>query len=415
MGSMKGLLVAGLALMLGLPQEDPPSDRLYGRVTTASGDVYEGYLRWDRNEAGWSDVLDGTKELPWRNFADARDLDPDFRDRRERSIGFLGIRISWTEDDDPPTTARSGIRFGHLASLRPWDDDRALLTLKSGEVVEFEGGGSDLGRGMRRLVVEDAERGTVELRWRDLDQVEFRNPPAGAEPPPSRRLYGTLTTRSGMSFTGYVAWDADEVLDTDVLDGEEHGRDREIPFRLIAAVERAGSGGARVFLRSGEEVLLRGSNDVNDRNRGITVSDPELGSVTVGWAAFDALRFTDPPAGFGGYDAFDGGRPLWGTVVAEDGSRHTGYIRWDNDEEATWELLNGGAEGVEFEIEFAKVARIRRLGRWGSEVTLTDGRVFELEDSNDVDEGNKGIYVTDEEGTVQLVRWYDVDEVVFEP
>jgi hypothetical protein len=416
MGLVRMVLAAVLAVTLGVGQE-APADRLYGRVVTAGGEVFEGYLRWDRNEGSWADLLDGTKELPWQNLRDAERLGREPVHRvRERSISILGLRISWTEGDGGyPTSATSGIRFGHLRALEVYGGDRARLTLKSGEEIELEGGATDLGDALRDLVVDDPQRGRVELRWRDLDVVEFMEAPRGLEPPAAERLYGTLYTRGGLEFTGFVAWDADEILTTDVLDGEERGRDREIPFARIASIERAGSSGARVVLRSGETVRLRDSNDVDDGNRGITIADLGLGQVSVDWHELEELRFHRLPAGHGAYGDFDGGRALWGTVETESGERHTGYIRWDNDEESTWEMLDGRVGDVSLDVELGLIHRIRKLGSWGSEVTLLDGRVFDLDGSNDVDDANKGIYVTFEDGETVLVRWWDFLEVTFHP
>jgi len=416
MGSMAFAAVALLTLAAGA-QQQPGPDRLYGRVVTAGGEVYEGYIRWDKNEGSWADVLNGSKEIPWENVRQAERLGGDRWDRRERehSIRVLGVRISWDEDeDDYPGSASSGIRFGHLRSLAVMGDERALLTLKSGEEIELEGGSTDLGDGVRGIVVDDPERGEVELRWRDLDVIDFEAAPAGVSAPASQRLYGTLRTRRGLEFTGYVAWDVDEILGSDILDGEERGRDRKIPFDRIAAIERDGSSGALVILRNGEEIELRGSNDVDRDNRGITVADPALGEVSVDWDAFESLTFDDPPGdAAGSYDAFDGGALLEGTVETEDGERITGTIRWDNDEAYTWEILDGESEDVTFDIEMGQVASIRRDGSWGAEVTLVDGRTFQLEGSNDVDEGNKGIFVTPEDGETVMVPWRDFREAVF--
>jgi hypothetical protein len=409
--------VAALVVMtLGAGvQADPPGDRLYGRVVTAGGDVLEGFLRWDRNEGSWADLLNGSKEMPWDNARDAERLQgSDDRRDRERSIRVLGLRISWNDDEAPyPTSASSGIRFGHLRSLAVLDDDRALLTLKSGEEVEMEGGSTDLGDEHRGLVVDDALRGEVELRWRDLDVVEFMAVPRGAEAPRAQRLYGTLRVRGGEEFTGYVSWDVDEILTSDVLDGEERGRDRKIPFDRIAAIERSGSSGARVILQNGEEVLLRNSNDVDSSNRGIAVSDPSLGQVQVRWGAFEEITFHAAPVAEGGYDAFDGGRPLFGTVETRDGEEFSGYIRWDNDEAYTWEILDGRDGDVDFDVEFGQLRSIRRAGSWGSEVTLLDGRTLELEGSNDVDEDNKGIFIILDDGETVLIPWRDFVEARF--
>ena len=78
----------------------------------------------------------------------------------------------------------------------------------------------------------------------------------------------------------------DEIYTTDMLDGDANGRDYEIPFGAIRSIERESSRAARVTLNSGEEIVLDGSNDVDRRNRGISVSDPDLGQVLVEWDAF---------------------------------------------------------------------------------------------------------------------------------
>lgn len=416
MGAMMFAAVVLVGLGAG-PQQGPGADRLYGRVVTAGGEVYEGYIRWDRNEGSWADLLNGSKEIPWENVRDAERLeDRSYRRDRERSVRVLGLRISWSEDDedDYPTSASSGIRFGHIRSLMVMGDQRARLTLKSGEEVDLEGGSTDIGDDLRHLLIEDPERGEVELRWRDLDTVEFMQAPAEIAAPSTDRLYGTLRTRRGLEFTGWVAWDVDEILGSDILDGEEHGRSRKIPFDRIAAIEQAGSSGARVILRNGEEIRLRDSNDVDSGNRGIAISDPALGQVSVEWDDFDALTFEDPPSGGGEYDDFDGGRPLYGTVETEDGERYTGRIRWDNDEAFTWEILDGNAEDAELDVEFGQIRSIRREGWRSSEVVLLDGRTFDVEGSNDVDDDNKGIYLTLEDGETLLVPWRDFREVTFQ-
>jgi len=33
--------------------------RIYGKIYTLDDEVYEGLIRWDRNEVSWVDVLDG--------------------------------------------------------------------------------------------------------------------------------------------------------------------------------------------------------------------------------------------------------------------------------------------------------------------------------------------------------------------
>ena len=410
------------AIGLAGPAWAQDGHRIWGEVYTTSGDVHEGFIRWDRNEGSWVDILDGSKEIPEENYlAWLESINAD--GPPVRTIDLHGYRISWEEDDpDFPSSARSGIRFGHLTSLRVIGPDRVELSLRSGEVVELEGGSTDLGASMRELVVDVPGRRGVELEWSDLDRVVFSAAPSGARASASR-LYGTVEDHDGHRFTGYVSWDLDEILESDVLDGEEMegGDDLNIRFSEITSIARV-DGGARVVLVDGSELHLTGSNDVGRRNRGIQISDPSLGMVEVEWRDFEILRFHEADAVVG-YDAFDGGHLLQGTVVTQSGEQIEGVIRWDADEAGSWEFLNGRNEDdVVFTIELGYVSRIERREAWGAEVTLLDGRTFELEDSNDVDWDNKGILIAPIDATGagrsegsrwRVVPWDDFREVRF--
>ncbi|HUF75444.1 MAG TPA: hypothetical protein VMM35_04165 [Longimicrobiales bacterium] len=435
---MRNAILALSLVVLLAPEEAaaqavPPSgsgaraagDRLYGRVLTAEGDRLEGYLRWDRNETHWADILDGQKEIPHEYDVEAERLDEDLRRRRERerSLSLPGLRITWDEDDGDPRTTAAGIRFGHIRSLQPVDDRRALLVLASGEEVGMVGMSTDIGRSFRGLVVEDALRGEVELRWRDLDRVDFLTAPSTARAPAAERLHGTLRTRSGVELTGWVAWDMDETLDTDILDGDEGGRRLEIAFGSLAAIRPEGRDAARVTLRSGEELVLDGTNDVDSDNRGIEITDPLLGRAIVQWEELGSLRFHAPAAAgwtagsaagpARAHAAFDGGRPLHGTVETRTGELWTGHVRWDNDEAFTWEILDGRSEGVDYDIELGLVGSIERVGSDSARVELVDGRTLLLEESNDVNHENQGVFVRPESGETILVRWPDLARVTF--
>ena len=128
------------------------------------------------------------------------------------------------------------------------------------------------------------------------------------------------------------------------------------------------------------------------------------------WDEFESLAFSAAPAE-DLYTTFDGGRSLFGTVRTVGGETVTGYIRWDNDEEYTWEILDGDHHGVEFDVEFSNIARIERVSDSGAQVILRDGRSFELTDSNDVNDGNKGIFITTESGELVVVEWDDFEGV----
>jgi hypothetical protein len=346
------------------------TDRLYGTVHTIDGSTLTGYIRWDRNEGSWTDLMDATKP------------------------------------HDHGGSSVSGIRFGHMSKIDVLSSSSAMVTLKSGNKVRLTANATDLGEGLRALIVETNGH-QAQLHWDDLSEVDFAAAPAGE--PAEGRLFGTLTTRSGMEFTGFVAWDVDEIYTSDVLDGDDPAGDRQhIPFGAIASIERQSSWSSRVTLADGRQIVLDGTNDVDDSNSGISVSDPALGQVMVDWGEFKSVLFrdADEDAPFSG---FDGGAPIRGTVTTTDGRQLTGDVVWDDDETYTWEMLNGEQRDVQFNVEFGQIDSIVKA-RHGVDVTLRDGRTFQLSNSNDVDEGNRGITVRTGSGAHEI-DWEDFAEL----
>ena len=81
--------------------------RIWGEVHTTSGDVHEGFIRWDRNEGSWVDILDGSKDIPEQNYLAWLESIGE-EGPPVRTIDLRGYRISWEEDDpDFPSSAQS--------------------------------------------------------------------------------------------------------------------------------------------------------------------------------------------------------------------------------------------------------------------------------------------------------------------
>ncbi len=391
---------AAILLIAFLSTASADSGRIYGKITTVDGDVYQGLIRWDKNEGSWCDILNGDKESHRSHGS------------RHESVRIFGITIGERWDSDGGDNVQSGICFGHIKTIEPLRGDAVRLTLKSGEKIRLEGGSTDLGSENRGVVIEDTKEGEIEFDWDEIDTVELSQGPADLPSTFGDRLYGTLTTRAGDEYTGWVGWDLDELFAKDVLDGEYKDHSRKVPFGKIKSIERRGSGGATVNLTDGDKIVLRETNDVDDSNRGICVYDPGIGQVTAGWDEFDKLEFKTPPAPLA-YDKFDGGRPLTGAVYTDDGKKYSGTIRWDDDEEFTWEILDGEYRDLQFDVVFGAIKSIAPSGFNGSIVTMWDGRSFKLRGSNDVDGDNNGIFVTASGEKEFEIEWDEVDRVEF--
>ncbi len=370
---------------------------IYGTVTTVNGDQHTGAIRWDKNENFWDDMIDAVKI-------------EGIKVERQSGVNIRAFGMQIVTADSHGNRwvhPQFTIPVGHLASIEPTSGKEVLLKLKNGAVLEGRES-ADMGSHMRGIVVETEAEGEADLEWRDIDRIEFSQGPGGRD---QDRLFGTVETDIG-EFTGYIVWDKDESLGEDILDGEADGQDRKVPMENIRSIEKAGSRGSLVTLKSGKELELRGTNDVNDDNRGIAITIAALGRVTVDWDEFQKVTFKDPPPSLR-YDQFDGGRALTGTLTTQDGETWSGQIIWDRDESYTWECIDGKIREVQFEIQFQYIARIDRASSGSARVVLLDDLEFKLRDSNDVNHENKGILIRTEDGEEIEISWDELDSVEF--
>jgi hypothetical protein len=398
--ALTALWLATGVLTTGLRAE---SGRIYGTILTQDGETLEGWIRWDKNEAFWDDVIDGTKEKEGRSRKKRS------RDRSENkwfNFNFDGSGII------SGSARQTEIKLGHIESIIPVSSGEATVVLKSGK--EFDITGADIGSAVREILILDKTEGEIYLDWDDIDEITFKSetsePQDGAE-----RLFGKVTTRAGEEFVGWIEWDVDEVLSTDELDGDEDKRrNRKVEFGKIKSIERRSRSSAIVNLTNGKTMRLSGTNDVNSENRGIRVKSSDVSRIDIPWSEFDVVVFMPVPKDrIEGYSAFDGGQELHGTVYDEDGKQYTGKIVWDDDERYTWEHLNGKYDDLDVIVEFSSIKSIERDSHDAAIVTTRGGRNLVLSGSNDVDSDNNGIIVLQPDGDQVELDWYDFSKVEF--
>lgn len=397
-------IAAALLLTLAAGPRLEASDTkgyLYGTVRTKGGTTYEGRLRWGKEEAFWTDHFNATKE----DRPLARQVPRRHRTSDEPLRVFgVPVGIRWSED----ASRQLVVRFGDLKSVLPEGSDGVTIVLKDGEEMRLGGGSNDVGAS---VTVHDATLGEVRVPWEKIRRVDFKAAPSALPGAPAR-LSGTVKTEAG-TFRGPVQWDKEECLATDVLDGTAEDGKMKIEMGRIRAIAREGFRASRVFLRDGREVVLRGTNDVNEDNRGIFVDDERYGRVLVSWKAFARVDFEDAGSG-PGYDDFPPLGALRGTLKTREGVTHRGEIVFDVDESRGWEMLDGDRDGVTYSIPFARVASIAPDGGRRSKVVLhgSTEEVF-LEKSTDVTDRNAGVFVLSGERKT-YVPWSEVARIDFE-
>ena len=432
------------------------NDRIWGRVFTEDGSNYEGFLDLSGRgyAASWADIFEARRTIPDEHYLDWLDATRDGVPPT-RTIDLRGYRISWDERDPGFTaTVSTGIRLGQLAALVTTEEGEVRIVPRSGgggfftaEPVEPTGDLPDTIRtrsvniSLRGVQTSSSSAWDAGVRWmrsgvhvedpdrgsrRRINGDRVRRIEFAAAPPEAGtsygRLYGTVRDRSGRTFNGFVTWHTSFFQSHDLHGFDSNRDDRGMAFSSMQAVEKH-RGGALATLVSGEVVEIHEHGWWD--HRGVRVADPALGTVHLEWDAFSSLHLEGPPAGLG-YDSFDGGHPLFGTVVTRQGNEITGRIRWDADEEWSWELLNGRSDDVDFQIEFGNIEHIEANEDGGARVTLLDGRSFELDGSNDVSADNKGIFVfppSDEVSEAErdselpawrYISWEDCREVRFQ-
>jgi hypothetical protein len=391
-------------LMLGIAVAGPAmaSDEgyIYGRVETTAGRTYQGQIRWGTEESFWDDIFNATKEgnenLDYLNYRDLERM----RTRKWGPLAAFGF-------DDPTATHVFAIRFGDLKRIEVRRGEHVIAEFRNGEELELGGGSNDVGA---RLTVMDGRRGKQEIAWNRIRTVEFLPTPARLEDKLGQPLYGTVKSGT-LEFTGRIQWDNDEALSIDELDGQTDEGKAHVVFEDIESI-RKHRRGALVTLRSGSELYMTGTNDVNDGNRGVVVVVPGLGSVKVGWDDFDEVTFRRAPHTGPSYADFARGRHLSGTVVTRSG-RYEGRLVYDLDESRDFELLQGKNGDTEYLIPFRDIVSIKPEGGMGAVVEVRLGMRIELDDSQDVTRKNDGVLVFEGRSEPRYVAWRDVREVRF--
>lgn len=371
---------------------------IYGKITTRSDDVYEGYIRWGKEEVTWHDIFNSTK-------ADSR---------KKKGKGSLWGDFDWSigslwKDEYRGSNHTFACQFGDIAKLHIKGREKIDIELKNGALIKVDGGSNDIDA---TLNIRDYELGVVKFDWDRIEMVEFFEAPASNDHRYAKILYGTVETRRDGSFTGYIKWDKDERLGDDILDGDSRNGDQKIPFENIISIEKERDGSLITF-KSGRDIYLDGSNDVDNGNRGIEVYDPEIGNIIVPWKKFQRITFTDSPDGVA-YSDYPNPEPLRGYVIDYRGDKYEGQIIFDKDEIWDFEFLDAYDDDIHFQIPFRNILQIIPKNRSFSEISLKNGKEFLLGDAQDVSSKNDGILIVNKNQKDPVsISWDDLDEIIF--
>ncbi len=395
-------MAAVAATGFGKDSEVDPSGYLYGEVTMKSGNAYRGVLRWGTEEMFWDDLLNSTKdELPYAKHV------PEEKMTRKREMKVFGYKVS-AYRERYNSSRQFMARFGDVDRLETAGSEGAEIYMKSGARIYVRGYSNDIGA---KITVWDESVGKIELEWRRIEAVQFMPTPRDVAFN-ELRLRGRVETQVGV-FEGFVQWDAQEAIGSDKLDGETGDGDISVEMGRLRSIEKRNSASSLVTLKDGRELVMRGSNDVNDDIRGIYVEDERIGRVKIDWDNFIKVVFEESDSTGRSYEDYQAFGDINGAVVDRGGKSYRGRLVYDADEAELWEMLNGNVDDVEYIIPFSNVASVATLRDYGARVTLRSGLTLSLEDAADVNRQNLGLLVFQGGGDPVYISWDDVNKIDF--
>jgi hypothetical protein len=191
--------------------------------------------------------------------------------------------------------------------------------------------------------------------------------------------------------------------------------DRERPIEVRRQLMARFGDIARIEARSREVLVTLKSGTVFDLDRfeasdfddGVRVWDGTRGVVDLDSLRIRSIELLPNIAPDAAPDR------LHGTVRTRHGA-FTGFVQWDREECVGTDELDGRTADGERRVRFDTIRSIARRSD-GAVVTFLDGNELVLSDSQDVGDGNRGVYVDDRRYGRVLVTWAAFERVDFSP
>ncbi|MFC3195815.1 hypothetical protein ACFODZ_16290 [Marinicella sediminis] len=408
---MKKALFISLSLMATPLLANNPEPVIYGTVTKPNGETITGTLRWGNQESFLSDIFNG---------------------RKVKTVGIEHLskdEVSRLEDHQPGPQANFGeiqvtfksffgkdieepyfnVRFGDLKSLT-YESNSGLFFAKLHDdttIISYQNT-NDLTDEVNILTPEGDR---YEFDLEDLKSVTFEAAPENAKSF-DQAIYGTVTSEIG-TFQGRIMWDKDERMISEKLDGIENDKEYEIKFAEIKSIERKDNQ-SWVVLNDGKNLLLGGTNDVNNGNRGIWIDHPNYGRLEIKWDQFEKFEAGEVDVDWLTFaDYQQNAEPLSGEVTLVDGSiLKADAMAYDLNQQSGAEFLYVEVNNANRQIPFYLVKKLVKREDQAAVVTLHDGSEFVAYGERAVNVDNNGILLTQGKQH-RWVEWKDVKQVTF--
>lgn len=215
-----------------------------GIIKTNQG-IYKGFITWDKDEKTTEGTLDGHSPAGYQN-----------------------------------------IPFGMIQKITK-NRNGSKVILKNGKEYDMWGT-NDVNDQNRGIIVNMPNIGLVTIPWKNFEifeSLDIRDidSPSYSDFGLPQRIYGEVLTNKGETYTGYMAYDLDEAMDFELLDGKNDNIAYEIPFKFIGSIEPKNYKYSFVTLTKGTSLSLGDNVDVNNDNSGILIFPTNGIPVYIAW------------------------------------------------------------------------------------------------------------------------------------
>jgi hypothetical protein len=105
-------------------------------------------------------------------------------------------------------------------------------------------------------------------------------------------LVGSVTVLEGADVTGRIIYDIDEVLDFEIVEGNENDIEYSIPLKNIRKITPKNSDYSQLELTSGQTLFLGNTRDVSEGNSGVLVFEKgKKDPVYIAWRKINEIIF----------------------------------------------------------------------------------------------------------------------------
>ncbi|MEH0156899.1 hypothetical protein V6R21_22410 [Limibacter armeniacum] len=390
----KGVLLI-LAVLLSLTTTAQDKALIYGKVTMIDGSVFEGQLRWGKEEGTWEDLFNSNKTSnPFARKLDMFDKGKvKVKYRVSENDNKNVVYNQWQEDLQEMEEDRKELYQDRIEELRDYYRE---IEEEAREAKERND--RDFARRMETRLRE------VEVKIRE-SEVRIREAEERIREARDKAHEAALQRNRSQTLTNQVSnqsnWNFMSIWSDSNMPSSNH--QFVCQFGDIKEIIVDNKSKVTLTFKNNENIQVHNGGDIGTK---ITVYDKELGEINLEWDRIKKVTFLNTPNKL----EYKSGSPLYGTVTTLKGS-FKGGIQWDNDESLTVDKLDGRSSNGKMSIEFRNIKKITKTSRDRSRVTLNSGREIDLFDSNDVDAGNRGIVIKDPDYGRVKIDWSDFESL----